>query len=93
MGIGSTIRNFFIKFKDEEDEDEIIEVTTAEEVQEQEAPRPRQKVRERDMHNTNTGKPEFVVVKPEKFDESIEIGSYLLERKTVVLNLESTGKD
>ena len=81
------VRNLFSN--EDDDEQEVIQ-TPLEET-EQEAPKPRQKER-RDM-SSNTGKPEFVVVKPDKFDESVQIGTYLLERKTVVLNLESTGKD
>lgn len=42
---------------------------------------------------SSNSRQQFVLTKPEKFDDSIQIASYLLERKTVVLNLEATGKE
>lgn len=39
------------------------------------------------------GRLQFVLVKPERFDDSIQIANHLLETKTVVLNLESVGKE
>lgn len=36
---------------------------------------------------------QVVLVKPERFDDSPSIGDYLNQRKTVVLNLESTNKE
>lgn len=37
--------------------------------------------------------PQFVLVKPERFDDAILIADHIIGRKTVVLNLEGTGKD
>lgn len=39
------------------------------------------------------GRLQFVLVKPERFDDSIQIANHLLECKTVVLNLEAVGKE
>jgi len=39
------------------------------------------------------GNPSFVLVKPERFDDSISIADYIINGKTVVLNLEATGKE
>jgi len=36
---------------------------------------------------------QFVLVKPVRFDDTPQIADYLIERKTVVLNLESANKD
>ncbi|MEG0770905.1 MAG: cell division protein SepF [Clostridia bacterium] len=49
--------------------------------------------RNRGSDFSTTAQNEFVVVRPERYDECLQIGSYLLEKKTVVLNLETTGKD
>lgn len=42
---------------------------------------------------SSSGKLQFVICKPEKFDECVSIGNHLLEKKVVVLNLESTTKE
>ena len=42
---------------------------------------------------SSAGRQQFILTKPDKFDDSIQIANYLMERKTVVLNLEATGKD
>ena len=42
---------------------------------------------------TSSGKLQFVICKPEKFDECVSIGNHLLEKKVVVLNLESSTKE
>ncbi len=36
---------------------------------------------------------QVVLVKPERFDDSPSVGDYLNQKKTVVLNLESTNKE
>ncbi len=38
-------------------------------------------------------KPQFVLVKPERRDELLEIADHLLNRKTVILNLELVAQD
>lgn len=42
---------------------------------------------------SSQGRLQFVLVRPERFDDSIQIANHLLESKTVVLNLEAVGKD
>ncbi len=37
--------------------------------------------------------PSFVLVRPERFEDSINIANHIIDGKTVVLNLEATGKD
>ena len=44
-----------------------------------------------DIHTT--AKLQVVLKKPERFDEATSIADELLEKRTVVLNLESTNKD
>ena len=41
----------------------------------------------------SNGNPSFILVRPERFDDSITIADYVIEGKTVVLNLEATGKE
>lgn len=43
--------------------------------------------------NANIPGLQFVLVKPVRFDDAPQIADYLIERKTVVLNLESANKD
>ncbi len=52
-----------------------------------------QKQRPQTASSSNSASPSFVLVKPEKFDDSINIANYIISGKTVVLNLEATGKD
>ena len=40
-----------------------------------------------------TNKLSFVLSKPTRYDECMEIANHLIEKKTVVLNLEDTAKD
>ncbi len=40
-----------------------------------------------------TAKLQVVIVKPTRFEEVAEIADHLIEKRTVVLNLEQTGKD
>ena len=44
-------------------------------------------------NNNPNGGQSFILVKPEKFDDSISIANHILAGKTVVLNLETTGKE
>lgn len=54
--------------------------------------------RSEDRHNKvvnihATTQPKVVLVKPERFENASEIADHLKEKRTVVLNLESTNKD
>ena len=40
-----------------------------------------------------TAQLQVILVKPERFDDAISIADHLLEKRTVVLNLEQTNKD
>ena len=40
-----------------------------------------------------TAQLQVVLVKPERFDDAVSIADHLLEKRTVVLNLEQTNKD
>jgi cell division inhibitor SepF len=86
MGIGGKLRDILGLPEDDEMEDEVVEETN-------EPTQTRQKPRASEQGMSYGSKMQFVLVKPEKFDESLQIGNHLLEKKTVVLNLEATGKD
>lgn len=43
--------------------------------------------------NIGAGQQQVVLVKPERFENASEIADHLREKRTVVLNLESTNKD
>ena len=40
-----------------------------------------------------TAQLQVILVKPERFDDAVNIADHLLDKRTVVLNLESTNKD
>ena len=40
-----------------------------------------------------TAQLQVILVKPERFDDAVSIADHLLEKRTVVLNLEQTNKD
>lgn len=65
------------------------------ESEERYAERPRMRRHESDkvVNIHTTAQLQVVLVKPEKFDEAAAIGDNLNEKRTVVLNLESTNRD
>lgn len=86
MGLGDQFKKMLGLPEDEEIEEESVDVV-------EEQPQTRQRSRTNESGATHSTKMQFVLVKPEKYEECIQIGNHLLERKTVVLNLEATGKD
>ena len=88
---------FMEKFKEwakvEEDEDEFEEFMPSDDrakVREPYAP-PRRDDRVVNIHTTT--QLQVVLVKPERYENATEIADHLKEKRTVVLNLESTNKD
>ena len=88
---------FMEKFKEqakvEEDEDEFEEFMPSDDrakVRESYAP-PRRDDRVVNIHTTT--QLQVVLVKPERYENATEIADHLKEKRTVVLNLESTNKD
>ncbi|MBE6903952.1 MAG: cell division protein SepF [Ruminococcaceae bacterium] len=82
MGVFDTFKDKFGLI--EEDEENIVEQEKETEVS----------PKKRDSEGKSSGsKLSFVICKPEKFDESLSIGNHLLDKKVVVLNLESTTKE
>ena len=88
---------FMEKFKEwakvEEDEDEFEEFMPSDDrakVREAYAP-PHRDDRVVNIHTTT--QLQVVLVKPERYENATEIADHLKEKRTVVLNLESTNKD
>ena len=59
----------------------------------EERPRHRQRNTDRVVNIHTTAQLQVVLVKPEKYEEAAQIADHLNERRTVVLNLESTNRD
>ena len=91
MGLIDKMKNAFGYPEDEEyyqDDEEILQT-------EKEEPDfvMQSRIKSPIERTSSVNRQQFVLTKPDKFDDSIQIANYLLERKTVVLNLEATGKD
>ena len=90
MGLLDKMKNIIGYPEDEEfdENDNIIE-----EIEKEEGDPVMQTRIKPSSERTSSGRQQFVLTKPEKFDDSIQIANYLLDKKTVVLNLEATGKE
>ncbi len=77
--------------QDYEPEEETRPAPAAYSRPEAKTPRREQQTRVVDIHTT--AKLQVVLKKPEQFDEATGIADELLEKRTVVLNLESTAKE
>ena len=87
MGLGEKLGDIFgLPPKGDNGEEEIFENEAQNEKE-------REKVSRSVQSMMGGTKMEFILVKPEKYDEGVTIGNHLIERKTVVLNLEGTGKE
>jgi cell division inhibitor SepF len=79
-------------YVDEDDDFEEFEVPAKKEVFEER--KPRQEDRRNKVVNIHaTTQLKVVLVKPERFENASEIADHLKDKRTVVLNLESTNKD
>ena len=84
---------------DEYEYDEYGYADEGEDDYEEEAPRERERVSSDSMGRNKvvnihaTTQLKVVLVKPERFENASEIADHLREKRTVVLNLESTNKD
>ena len=80
-----------------EDEDILEDEDIAEEVKKEPEPAPKAasyKTKKDNIVNINaTTQLEVVLVKPERFEDASGIADHLINKRTVVLNLESTNKD
>lgn len=90
MGIGDKIKNLFT-YSDEDDELETVDSGREEEP----AIRPLTEVPKGNkvVNIHATTQLQVVLVKPEVFEDASAIADHLNEKRTVVLNLENTGKE
>ena len=103
MGLFDRIRDYFNGPADEEDEDfyDAYEEDFYEPARDRDEYAGSTRTTERVVTNRDnkvvsisaTAKLQVVIVKPTRFEEVAEIADHLIEKRTVVLNLEQTGKD
>ena len=107
MGIFDEVKKIFNPYEDEDDYMDDYEDQDTSPFLEDRTQRDRDRDRDRDRKSTVTvddrrGKVvniaattqlKVVLVKPERFEMASEIADHLKEKRTVVLNLESTNKD
>lgn len=102
MGIFDEVKRIFNPYAEEDDYDEGYEDETPFVEERKEAPKERKTIpftasqSERSNKVVNiaaTTQLKVVLVKPERFEAASEIADHLKEKRTVVVNLESTQKD
>ena len=92
MGFMEKVKNMLTVPDDEEYEDDEMDIISKRE--EKEAASPESSRRNNKVVNIHaTTQLQVVLVKPERFDDASSIADHLNEKRTVVLNLESTNKD
>ena len=89
----SQIKDFFTDLYEQGDEYRSDYDELAEELTEEEAPTSSRRKDLGVVRSINTRGYEVMVVSPKSFDESLEISKNLIDRKTVVLNLELVGHE
>ena len=99
MGFMDELKKIIHPYDDEDyDYEEELEVTERAESRATIFDERREERRSEDRHNKvvnihATAALKVVLVKPERFENASEIADHLREKRTVVLNLESTNKD
>lgn len=89
MGLMEKVKNILTVPDDEEYEDDEMDFVSDSQAKSQDNPRKSNKV----VNINTTAQLQVVLVKPERFDDASSIADHLNEKRTVVLNLESTNKD
>ena len=96
MKLFEEMKKIFNPYEDEDDyyEEELEEKVSSPFVDERAKTSGRPEERRNKVVNINaTTQLKVVLVKPERFEAASEIADHLKERRTVVINLESTNKD
>ena len=96
MKLFDEMKKIFNPYEDEDDyyEEELEEKVSSPFVDERAKAVSRPEERRNKVVNINaTTQLKVVLVKPERFEAASEIADHLKERRTVVINLESTNKD
>ena len=92
MGIFDELKKLTHPYEDEDDEFEDFEETPRKDAFEDRRPKLEER-RNKVVNIHATTQLKVVLVKPERFENASEIADHLKDKRTVVLNLESTNKD
>ena len=97
MSILDEVKKIFNPYEDEDGYDEEFDDRDPEPFVDERTPRERKAAmddrRNKVVNIAATTQLKVVLVKPERFEMASEIADHLKEKRTVVLNLESTNKD
>lgn len=92
MGLMERVKNMLTVPDDEEYEDDEMDIISKNS-QKSDASTESAKRNNKVVNIHTTAQLQVVLVKPERFDDASSIADHLNEKRTVVLNLESTNKD
>lgn len=92
MGLMEKVRDMLTVPDDEEYEDDEMDIISKNSQKSDTASEP-SKRNNKVVNIHTTAQLQVVLVKPERFDDASSIADHLNEKRTVVLNLESTNKD
>lgn len=94
MGFMDEIKRLAHPYEDEdEDEFETLEPSAPRSVEHRGALSPEERRSNKVVNIHTTTQLQVVLVKPDRFENASEIADHLREKRTVVLNLESTNKE
>lgn len=91
MGFMEKVKNILTVPDDEEYEDEEMDIISKDDTKSSSAQDSKRSNKVVNIHTT--AQLQVVLVKPERFEDASSIADHLNEKRTVVLNLESTNKD
>lgn len=91
MGLMEKVKNILTVPDDEEYESDDMEIIPKRDEAQQNQNETKKNNKVVNIHTT--AQLQVVLVKPERFDDASSIADHLNEKRTVVLNLESTNKD
>ena len=92
MSILDELKKLAHPYEDEDEEFEDFDDTSGKDVFEDRRVKPEER-RNKVVNIHATTPPKVILVKPERFENASEIADQLKDKRTVVLNLESTNKD
>lgn len=94
MGLMEKLKNFMTA-EDEDYEDEEDEVDLFAKAPDRSAPAHAEEARRSNkvVNIHTTAQLQVVLIKPERFEDAVGVADHLNDKRTVVLNLESTNKD
>jgi cell division inhibitor SepF len=94
MSLMDKLKNIMTVPEDEEfDEDDDVDIISRHTDKAQTASRQPDERRNKVVNIHTTAQLQVVLVKPDRFDDASSIADHLNEKRTVVLNLESTNKE